>query len=231
MQFKLSTFTHPFSYFFNSHHEDTMRYTNGLEIAMTHHTKTKSYELQRSMTDLISSKKQATGHEDQIADLKRKLTESEQKRKEEIKKRDESISESQRQARVKEEELETEIQGLHHSILPPSLANMSMDRRKKKKAGVGGVASVMDGPSELNVSDLYQDTAVMVVTIVQFNRLVDVLSQTPHRMIELLKYYHAAIDAMLQAYPKVYCVERISDTCIFTSNAPDRNERAVRDLW
>lgn len=207
---------------------------NGLEIAMTHHTKTKSHELQRSMTDLFTTQKKSTNQDQRITELERKLNESEQRRLLEIKKRDEGIFESQRLAKDKEDELEKEIQGFHLSILPPSLANLSLDRRRHKGAGGGKQRDVAGGGNiipDLNVSDNYPDTVVMVVTIVQFNRLVDILSQTPHHMIELLKYYHAAIETILQTHPKVYCVERISDTCIFTSNAPDRNERAARDLW
>ena len=70
----------------------------------------------------------------------------------------------------------------------------------------------------------------MIMTIVSYNNLIETLSHTPYKIMDILTNYHATINKILLNHPKVYLVETLNDTCIFISGAPDRNERHAESI-
>ncbi|KAJ3383994.1 Guanylate cyclase 2G [Lobulomyces angularis] len=145
-----------------------------------------------------------------------------------IKAREEEIRNLKRELNTQEMEtlnLEKDCTEIKNFFLPKPLGEIAQSQIQSPRK--------KDSPQRVNLeynhSSSYEGVTIMVVTIVHFNRLVEQLSNS-HLMLDLLRIYHDSIDMLLQSYPKIYWIDRISDTCIFVSGAPDENYRHAEDM-
>jgi class 3 adenylate cyclase len=119
-------------------------------------------------------------------------------------------------------ELQHQLCQLRHTRLPKSLSDS--DTHTALNSSTQLVQPLQ------STGNYFSHVSILVVTIVHFNRMVELFSSTPQLVIRILQAYHEAIDHYLSEHPHIYMVERISDTCIFLSGAPETHTHHEQEL-
>ncbi|KAJ3092599.1 hypothetical protein HK102_005368 [Quaeritorhiza haematococci] len=225
---------------------DLQSYIHDLEVQVANSTKTLNSTLAGTNKKLEAATKQFQAKTEEFKTQLKQREAREKNLQQQIQLRDEQMAKQkaafmQEQSKLKNQ-MEQKTAELRYSLLPPALVSQAQQAGNKQGAksvrfaastpslNTPEAASALNPESQIEPK-MYEGATVLVVSIAGFTRYSEQLQNSaPWKLIELLKGYHGAIDAIVAKYPKVYVVDRICDVCIMVSGAPQRHERHAEDI-